>query len=211
MSLARLTQGAIILTLAGSIGAAVLRGEDASVRIPSKEEWRLNSLAEWPEEPANLTEFLGVGSHRGVTRTVAIVEVGPITAQRPEERAPQTGPTPPPMGRGASTDYEVTIEEVLSPSSLHAGETVTLRKGGEPNPRSFTPYPHPIEGQRLLLVLVPDRLDAARGVFTSYPYGTANITGDAAHLADVWRTSVSEMGAPTSTPAFIDAVRAALR
>ncbi|MCC6238523.1 MAG: hypothetical protein IT299_13255 [Dehalococcoidia bacterium] len=211
MSRGRLAQGAIVLALVGSFGVALYRSEDASVRIPSKEEFRLKSFAEWPREPASLAEFLDVGSHLGVPRTVAIVTVGPISGQRAEERAPQTGPTPAPMGRGPTTDYEVHIDEVLAPSGLRAGERVTLRYGGPPDPDYFVPFPHPVPGQRLLLVLVPDPVDAAHGVYQSYAYGRADITGANAHLADAWRTSVAVMGVPASTPAFIEAVRSALR
>lgn len=222
MTRARLVQGTIALVLLGSFGVALLRGDSASIRVPSKEEWLLKTNANPPPEPTSLADFLGVGSHLGVPRAVAIVSIGPITGQHPGVSSPRPGPvftspsgvrrTPPPLTlQGPSTDYAARIDEVLSPSALRPNDTVTLRYSGPPTPGTFTPFPHPLEGERLLLVLVADPREPANGAFITYPYGTANITGPTAHLADGWRTSVSEMGAPTSTPAFIEAVRAALR
>ena len=211
MTRRRLLAGTFCAIVAVSFAVGLLRGENSSVRIPSKDEWRLKTFAEWPREPTSLADFLGVGSHLGVPRTVAIVRIGPVLGRLPAQRAPEVGSTPAPILRGSSTDYEIRIEETLSPTGLRPRETATLRVSGEPSPDYFTPFPHPVEGQRLLLVLVPDHFEADKGVFGSYPYGTANITGPSAHLADSWRTSVTVMGAPATTPAFIEAVRSALR
>ncbi len=222
MTRARLLQGAIVVALAGSFGVALLRGDNVTQRLPSKEEWRLRTMGEPPREPTSLTEFLGVGAHLPVPRTVAIVRVGPLTEERAEVTMPRPGPTitspagvritPPPLTQqGPTTDYAVRIEEVISPSDLRVGDTITLRYGARPTPGTITPYPHPIEGQRLLLVLVPDIREPASGAFVPYAYGTADVTGTTAHLVDAWRTPVSVMGVPAATTNFIEAVRAATR
>jgi hypothetical protein len=60
------------------------------------------------------------------------------------------------------------------------------------------------------MVLVPHPWDGADGAFYLYTYFAVDISGPKAHFIDAWKTSVKEMGAPESTPAFIEAVRAAL-
>ncbi len=203
----------LAVVLLSGIGLAFVRSDNVSERIPSREEWVLHSLGELPPEPRSLRDLLDTGSHLGVPRTVAIATVGSIARESPQEpRPPTTGPTPSPIGRGPTTDYALRLDEVLSPGAsdhLRAGSSVTLRLGGPPSPDYFTPFPHPRPGSRLLLVLVPHSSGEA-GVYTAYPHVTADVSAPTAHLTDAWRTSVKVMGAPEATPAFIEAVRAAL-
>lgn len=216
--LVALVVSAVIL---GGFGLALVRGDNVSVRIPDKDEWMLNIAGEWPDPPASPAEFVALGSHLPVPRTVAIATIGARLRENPEVYAPRgiltpSGIEPPPMlVDAASTDYALRLDEVLSESALAAGLTVTLRLGGAPSPpgRSgeyFNPAPHPREGRRLLMVLVPDPRVPSSGTYACYVYGTVDVSGATAHFNDAWRTSVKEMGAPESTPAFIEAVRAAL-
>jgi hypothetical protein len=167
-------------------------------------------IGECPRIPEDVADFLDVGTGFLATRTVAVVTVGIIARDDSEIRALQDRATPPPNFGGPATDYALRIDEVLSGSALAAGDTVALRRGGPPGDEQFTPFPHPREGARLLLVLFPHDRDAAIGVFWSYPYSNVDISGPKAHFVDAWRTSVKEMDAPESTPAFIEAVRTAL-
>jgi hypothetical protein len=219
----------VSMLLLGGFGLALARSENVSVTPSgSREEHCFRGLGECPPMPRSLQESLDLGDHLGTPRTVAIVTVGELLSEnpsvlgegppypapppglRPEELAKRPLRGPPMLIEAASTHYALRLDEVLSSQAHQSGDMVTLRVSGTRSDSPLSALDHPRKGQRLLLVLVtrPDR--PYDGIYFSYHEATFDISGPKTHFADPWRTSVKEMGAPESTPAFIEAARAAL-
>jgi hypothetical protein len=209
---ALLVSGAIL----GGFALSLLRGDNVSPSIPSREDWLFHAESETSPYPRTVSSYVDLrhGRPPAPPGVIAVVVVDAVVAIEPAEpRGPLTGPTPPPMGRPASADYGLRVIEPLAGAAT--GDVLTLTMygaaaGQNTSLATFAPFPHPEVGQHLLVALQRSWRPGGSGKYLAAGGSIIDISGPKARFLDAWHTSVKEMGAPESTPAFIEAVRAAL-